>query len=308
MEDHTGRDQTHMTNGAGAAPARSDATAAAAAEKEKKPRSDGAATTTTTGSASSSQGSGSGPAAPGPASEQSSSADTASAAEPATHRDDNDDDDDTESYVEIDSDTLLSSTLSSPSALSSLTTAAPDYYSLLALPRSPPPTPAQLRAAYRALSLSFHPDKQPAERRAVAAAQFERLRIAYETLADPRKRVVYDLLGEEGVRREWGVGGAMHGRDGEEVGAGEDGKEKGAGGSGEVGVRAMDAGEFRRWFLGVMRRRERRAVEEMVQARVCFLVPSWLISFFFLGGEGVLTSPLGKHPTQAGCAGHVRGR
>lgn len=80
---------------------------------------------------------------------------------------------------------------------------------------------------------------------------------------DPQKRAVYDLLGVEGVRKEWGVGGVMR-----EVEA--EGKREG---EGEVGVRAMGGEEFKRWFLGRMRERERRVVDSLVRCRVCISSP-----------------------------------
>lgn len=128
-----------------------------------------------------------------------------------------------------------------------------DYYALLGLSRTPPPNDAEIRSAYRTLTLSFHPDKQPAEWHEAAAVHFARIREAYETLIDPRKRTVYDLLGAEGVRQEWGPGGVM-----------------GRGGDAErqLGVRAQHPEEFRRWFLESMKRRERRAVNSLVQSRV----------------------------------------
>ncbi|KAL4864178.1 hypothetical protein BDV12DRAFT_205870 [Aspergillus spectabilis] len=157
---------------------------------------------------------------------------------------DSDSDSDPENDADSESYTLLSTYPSEP-----------DYYALLGLPRDPPPTDASIRSAYRTLTLSFHPDKQPAELQDVAKRQFERICEAYETLIDPQKRVVYDLLGEEGVRREWGRGGVM---------GGENGTGKG---KREVGVRAMKPGEFRRWFLGVMKRRERRVVNGLVRSK-----------------------------------------
>ncbi|OJJ32963.1 hypothetical protein ASPWEDRAFT_53028 [Aspergillus wentii DTO 134E9] len=127
-----------------------------------------------------------------------------------------------------------------------------DYYALLSLPRDPAPTDADIRSAYRTLTRSFHPDKQPAHLRQVAEEYFARIQDAYETLIDPRKRVVYDLLGIEGVREEWNAGGVM-GRGGE--------------GRKDVGVRAKTPGEFRKWFLEAMKRRERGVVEGMVSSR-----------------------------------------
>ncbi|KAI9375943.1 hypothetical protein BJX61DRAFT_531174 [Aspergillus egyptiacus] len=128
-----------------------------------------------------------------------------------------------------------------------------DYYALLGLPREPPPTDAAIRSAYRTLTLSFHPDKQPAELREAARRQFSRIQEAYETLIDPKKRVVYDALGAEGVREEWGAGGIM-GR----------GRETGRK---ELGVKTMKPEEFKRWFFERMKRRERSALEEMVKSK-----------------------------------------
>jgi DnaJ family protein C protein 11 len=126
-----------------------------------------------------------------------------------------------------------------------------DYYTLLGLPRDPAPTEAQIRAAYHRLSLAFHPDKQPPYLKDTAEMHFTRLRRAYETLIEPRKRVIYDLEGEEGVQNEYRKGGAM-----------------GPGGESErqiSSVRVMNPKEFKKWFLGVMYGRERRAIEALVQ-------------------------------------------
>lgn len=128
----------------------------------------------------------------------------------------------------------------------------PDYYSLLGLSRNPPPSDSQIRSTFHALSLSFHPDKQPEHLRGAAREQYAKLQRAYATLLDPQKRVVYDLLGEEGVRSEWSAGGVM-GKNEER----------------QVGVKTMTSEEFRRWFLAVMKSRERAALENMVGSRVC---------------------------------------
>lgn len=127
-----------------------------------------------------------------------------------------------------------------------------DYYSLLGLSPNPPPTDSQIRAAYHNLSLSFHPDKQPAHRREAAERQFTRIQQAYDTLSDPKKRVVYDLVGAEGVEREWNRQGLM-----------------GLNGEGrEVGVKSMTPDEFRRWFSKTMKNRERKFVNSLVAPRV----------------------------------------
>lgn len=129
-----------------------------------------------------------------------------------------------------------------------------DYYNLLALPRDPAPTDAQIRSAYRTLTLSFHPDKQPPHLRDAARRQFERIKTAYETLINPKKRVVYDMMGEEGVKAEWSVERTM--------GKGAIAEQQ------QVGVQAMDTDQFRRWFLMTMKKRERKVLENMVQNHV----------------------------------------
>ncbi|KAH8434533.1 J domain-containing protein [Aspergillus melleus] len=146
----------------------------------------------------------------------------------------------------------------------SSSSAEPDYYALLGLPRTPAPSDSEIRSAFRQRTLIFHPDHQPARLQAQAARYFDALRVASETLLDERKREVYDLLGAEGVRREWGVHGAM-GKRGE---AWREEQKKGGQGPGqEIGVRAMSGREFRRWFLEMMKRRERRVVERLVASR-----------------------------------------
>ncbi|GLA04336.1 DnaJ (Hsp40), sub C, member 11 [Aspergillus niger] len=123
-----------------------------------------------------------------------------------------------------------------------------DYYAILNLPRTPAPTEAQIRSAYRTLTLSFHPDKQPAELADSARRHFDRIQEAYDTLVDPKKRAVYDELGVQGMKQEWVILERMA-------------KDM------RVGVRAMSGEEFRGWFLEMMKRRERAVVERMVGSR-----------------------------------------
>ncbi|KAM5505785.1 hypothetical protein McaMca56_000432 [Microsporum canis] len=129
-----------------------------------------------------------------------------------------------------------------------------DYYSLLALSRDPPPTDAAIRSAYRTLTLSFHPDKQPSHLQEAARNHFGKIQTAYETLIDPKKRVVYDLMGEEGVRKQWGMTGLL-----------------GAFGEAErmqVGVKTMDEAQFRRWFVRKMKDKERSVLEDLISSKV----------------------------------------
>lgn len=126
-----------------------------------------------------------------------------------------------------------------------------DYYALLGLSRETNPTTAQIRAAYHRLSLAFHPDRQPEHARHAAEEHFTRLQRAYETLINPQKRVIYDLEGEEGVRNEYRLGGAMRSSTNEER---------------TLGFKTMSPDEFRRYYVGILRARERKALEELVEA------------------------------------------
>ncbi|KFY75105.1 hypothetical protein V499_04915 [Pseudogymnoascus sp. VKM F-103] len=133
-----------------------------------------------------------------------------------------------------------------------------DHYTILGLSRDPPPTATQVKAAYHRLSLAFHPDKQPHYLKGSAERHFARLRLAYETLSEPRKRVIYDIEGEEGVQNEYGEGGAM-----------------GPGGESRKqlsSVKAMSAEEFKKWFLGILHRRERRAIEALIDHQSNFKI------------------------------------
>ncbi|CAI7570586.1 unnamed protein product [Penicillium pancosmium] len=127
-----------------------------------------------------------------------------------------------------------------------------DYYALLGLSSHPPPTDAEIRSAYRNLTLSFHPDKQPPHLREAARRHFNQIQEAYDVLIDSQKRTVYDMMGAEGVKREWGHFGAM-GLHGEAANQ-------------DVGVKTMSSDQFRRWFLKTMKKRERKAVESLVES------------------------------------------
>ncbi|KAJ5323664.1 hypothetical protein N7476_002264 [Penicillium atrosanguineum] len=128
-----------------------------------------------------------------------------------------------------------------------------DYYALLGLSSDPPPKDTDIRSAYRSLTLSFHPDKQPPHLREAAQQHFTRIQEAYDVLIDPKKRIVYDLAGVEAVQQEWGQHGAMGPR--------------GDAQSKQLGVKAMSPDDFRKWFLKTMKKRERKAVESLVSSR-----------------------------------------
>lgn len=63
-----------------------------------------------------------------------------------------------------------------------------DFYQILGVARSA--SPAEIKKAYRALSLKWHPDKNPDDPNAVN--MFTDVSAAYEALSDPDKRRKYD--------------------------------------------------------------------------------------------------------------------
>jgi len=65
------------------------------------------------------------------------------------------------------------------------------FYKILGVDKSV--NNADLKKAYRALAMKYHPDKNPDDE--VAAEKFREINEAYETLKDDEKRINYDLYG-----------------------------------------------------------------------------------------------------------------
>ncbi|KAL3674890.1 hypothetical protein V7S43_000816 [Phytophthora oleae] len=78
-----------------------------------------------------------------------------------------------------------------------------DFYETLGLTMEA--SEAQIKKAYRKLSLKYHPDKSKGDEE--AESRFHEISRAYEVLSDPQKRQVYDLEGFEGLEREEKQGG-----------------------------------------------------------------------------------------------------
>lgn len=73
---------------------------------------------------------------------------------------------------------------------------AQDFYKLLGIKRSA--SQKEIKKAYRAKSLEFHPDKNKEEG---AAEKFAEIAYAYEVLTNENKKEVYDKHGEEGLKQ-----------------------------------------------------------------------------------------------------------
>lgn len=74
---------------------------------------------------------------------------------------------------------------------------AADYYKVLGVSKSA--SAADIKRAYRKLSLKYHPDKNSSPE---AATKFAEIANAYDVLSDPEKRSTYDKGGEEAVKQQ----------------------------------------------------------------------------------------------------------
>jgi molecular chaperone DnaJ len=71
-----------------------------------------------------------------------------------------------------------------------------DYYEVLGVARDA--SPDAVKAAYRKLALTYHPDKNPGDK--TAEVWFKEAAEAYEVLSDADKRAAYDRHGHAGVQ------------------------------------------------------------------------------------------------------------
>eukprot|EP00758_Cryptobia_borreli_P004876 Tbor_TRINITY_DN4631_c0_g1::TRINITY_DN4631_c0_g1_i2::g.14960::m.14960/K14002/SCJ1; DnaJ-related protein SCJ1 len=72
-----------------------------------------------------------------------------------------------------------------------------DYYDILGLPERDETAERDIKAAWRKLSKLHHPDLSGEENRGL----YQKIQRAYEVLGDRKKRKVYDIRGEEGLKQ-----------------------------------------------------------------------------------------------------------
>lgn len=70
-----------------------------------------------------------------------------------------------------------------------------DYYADLGVKKDA--SPEEIKAAYRRLAKTHHPDLHPEAGKTAAAAKFKAVNEAYQVLSDPEKRRKYDSLGAD---------------------------------------------------------------------------------------------------------------
>ncbi len=71
-----------------------------------------------------------------------------------------------------------------------------DYYEVLGVPKTA--SEAELKTAYRKQALKWHPDRNKSTE---APGKFKEINKAYEVLADPKKKQVYDQYGSEAFEK-----------------------------------------------------------------------------------------------------------
>ena len=81
-----------------------------------------------------------------------------------------------------------------------------DYYSVLGVSKNA--TNAEIKSAYRKLTLKWHPDRNKDPK---AADEFKKINAAYEILSDESKKKQYDAMGHDTYTKTGGRGNTGYG-------------------------------------------------------------------------------------------------
>ena len=73
-----------------------------------------------------------------------------------------------------------------------------DFYDVLELPQKDDSTERDIKTAFRRLSKQYHPDLNPGEE---AKERYTKIQRAHEVLSDRKKRKIYDMRGEDGLKQ-----------------------------------------------------------------------------------------------------------
>ena len=90
-------------------------------------------------------------------------------------------------------------------------TTARDYYEILGVNKSA--AVDEIKSAYRAMAMKYHPDRVPAEKKKEAEEKFKEISEAYAVLSDEKKRALYDQYGHSGIDQKYSTEDIFRGAD-----------------------------------------------------------------------------------------------